>query len=139
MSADQQNKPPEFNLVTLSNEAVQFAAAHKLGIVRSGYGNVVVERVFPVEGSDRIATKPASMQKPAGGEPYYLQLGAYDRLATAEAELRELLSNDASSYNDKLAIVNQQGLYRVRMGPFSQDSDAIQAALALDVPPVITR
>lgn len=119
---------------------LSYAAAHKLNIVRSGFGSVVVERVFPVEGSDRIATKPAALQKPDNnGEPYFLQLGAYDRLATAEAQLKQLMREEASSYNDKLAIVNQQGLYRVRIGPFHEDDDAIQAALALDVPPVITR
>lgn len=118
---------------------LSYAAAHKLGIIKSGSGKVVIERVFPVEGSDRIATKPDAQQKQAAGDNLYLQLATFHRLAAAEAELKSLSANPANPHNDKLAIINQDGLFRVRMGPFSNDQDALQVASALNVSPVITR
>ncbi|WP_174873466.1 septal ring lytic transglycosylase RlpA family protein [Vogesella oryzae] len=118
---------------------LSYSAAYKLGIVKSGFGNVVVERVFPVDGSDRIATRPPAQQKAAPGESYYLQLASFSRLAAAEAELKALLANPANAHDEKLGIVNQDGLYRVRMGPFSDDHEALLVANALNVAPVITR
>jgi len=118
---------------------LSFAAAHKLGIVKSGFGSVVVERVFPVDGSDRIATKPPAQQKAVAGDNFYLQLASFSRLAAAEAELKALLANPANEHDEKLGIINQDGLYRVRMGPFIDDHEAVQVANALNVAPVITR
>ncbi|WP_231895306.1 septal ring lytic transglycosylase RlpA family protein [Vogesella sp. LIG4] len=118
---------------------LSYAAAYKLGIVKAGAAKVVVERVFPVEGSDRIATKPQLQQKEAIADNYYLQVASFSRLAAAEAELKALLANPANQHDEKLGIVNQDGLFRVRMGPFSDDKQAIQVANALNVAPVITR
>ena len=116
---------------------LSYAAAHRLGYVNNGSAQVLIERVFPVNGSERIATKPPAEQQ-ASSEPRYLQLGTYSRLARAEAELRKLLS-DASLHDGKLAIVNDEGHYSIRMGPFQQDAEAIAVADALNVAPVITR
>lgn len=116
---------------------LSYAAAHRLGYVNNGSAQVLVERVFPVKGSERIATKPPAMQA-ATGDPLYLQLGNFSRLAKAEAELKKLLADD-SLHDDKLAIVNHDGIYSIRMGPFQGDREALTVANALNVAPVITR
>ena len=116
---------------------LSYAAAHRLGYVNRDSAEVLIERVFPVKGSERIATKPPAMQA-AASDPLYLQLGNFSRLARAEAELKKLLADD-SLHDDKLAIVNHEGIYSIRMGPFQGDHEALAVANALSVAPVITR
>lgn len=117
---------------------LSYAAAHRLGFIQRGSAEVVVERVFPVEGSDRIATMPPAQQAGAG-EPLYLQLGTFSRLAAAEAELKRLLADASRLHDEKLAIINENGMYSIRMGPFIADGEAVAIAEQLDVAPVITR
>lgn len=119
---------------------LSYAAAHKLGYINQGSADVLVERVFPVEGETRLATRPPVQQQPVNeAQPVYLQLGAFARLANAESRLKQLTAEVDDQYDDKLAIVNQDGLYKLRLGPFSSQSAAEQAASALDVQLVVMR
>ena len=111
---------------------LSYAAAHKLGIVKSGYGSVLVERVFPSRDGEGMSTLPVALP---GAPDRYLQLASFERLAAAEAELRRVQALPADRYDEKLAIVNQDGQYRVRLGPFADEAEALLAASALGVVP----
>lgn len=116
---------------------LSYAAAHRLGYISHGSAEVLVERVFPIEGSDLLATQPPAAQ--ASGDSRYLQLGSFPRLAQAEARLKALLNDSARLHDGKLSIVNNDGIYTIRMGPFQGDGEALAMASSLSLTPVITR
>ncbi|TIC86034.1 septal ring lytic transglycosylase RlpA family protein [Crenobacter intestini] len=105
---------------------LSYAAAHQLGFVKSGSADVLVERVFPVDGGEQIATRPEKLLVKSE-KPIYLQLGSYSSLSGAQARVRKLSRKLPDHHDDKLDIVNQLGAYRVRMGPF-RDANAAQNA-----------
>lgn len=106
---------------------LSYAAAHQLGFVRSGSADVLVERVFPIDGGEMVSTRPEKLLVKSD-KPIYLQLGSYAKLSNAQARVRKLSSKLPDHHDDKLSIANQQGVYRVRLGPFRDAASAESAA-----------
>ena len=69
--------------------------------------------------------------------PKYLQLGSFNKLANAEALLKKMLDEMDDRYDGKLGIINQQGNYKVRLGPFTSDAAVRSAAESLKVTNVV--
>jgi len=114
---------------------LSFAAAHKLGIVGDGKARVLVERVWP-ETESAEAKPSGEVLKPEDG-PKYLKLGSFSRLSSAEALLKKMVDKLGPGYDPKLGIVNQQGVYQVRLGPFNSALDVRNAAEALNVENIV--
>ena len=72
------------------------------------------------------------------GHAKFLQLGSFSKLSNAEAMVQKMLGEMDDKYESKLGIVNQEGVYKVRLGPF-RSSDAVRnAAENLHVETVVT-
>lgn len=117
---------------------LSYAAAHKLGFVGQGSARVQIERVWPT--IDTASAAPAragdvSLKQEEG--PKYLQLGAFSQLSNAEALLKKMVDRLDASYDPKLGIVNQQGTYMVRLGPFDSVAAVRSAAEALNVENIV--
>jgi len=111
---------------------MSYAAAFKLGFVQNGSAKVRIERVWPAAGGEAVANNEHSAEANEA-KPVYLQLGSFSQLASAEARLKELVARFDSQKDTKLGIVNQQGNYRVRMGPFDNQAEAQKTAAGLNV------
>lgn len=117
---------------------LSYAAAHRLSFVGQGSASVLVERVWPAADNDVTAVARNEANGLRQDEtPKYLQLGAFTTLANAEAMLKRLVDELDKSYDDKLGIVNQQGVYRVRLGPFTSDAAVRSAAETLNVENIV--
>jgi rare lipoprotein A len=123
---------------------LSYAAAHRLGIVQRGSGQVTVERLLP-NASGAIADMPrtvtaASAPQPTSpptvittspiateGTQLFLQLGAFGMEENAKIfharMVRELDWN-----REPLNVVFKDGLWRVRLGPYASriEAEAIQ-------------
>ncbi|UTH75603.1 septal ring lytic transglycosylase RlpA family protein [Chromobacterium sp. IIBBL 290-4] len=120
---------------------LSFAAAYKLGFIKQGSAKIAIDRVWPSDDTvQTAAAEPATQprQLRAGDSPKYLQLGSFTTLANAEALLQKTLTDLDDKYDSKLGIVNQQGVYKVRLGPFPSDDAVRSAAENLHVETVIT-
>lgn len=117
---------------------LSYAAAHRLGFVGQGSAKVMVERVWPSLDSAqaKVGEKPAEVLRQEDG-PKYLQLGAFSQLSNAEALLKKMVDKLDAAYDPKLGIVNQQGKYMVRLGPFDSSTAVRNAAEALNVEYVV--
>jgi len=118
---------------------LSLAAATKLDFVKAGSTKVEIERVWPVAEGRAVTTRSPSEAKAKAGDPVYLQLGAHGKLASAEAQQQNLLKKLPAEQDAKLAIVNKEGVYRVRLGPFENGQAARHAANTIGVDPVILR
>ncbi|AXT44874.1 MULTISPECIES: septal ring lytic transglycosylase RlpA family protein [Chromobacterium] len=118
---------------------LSYAAAYRLGFVKQGSAKIAIERVWPDAGGENVAsTRPVSTARRAEDTPKYLQLGSFSKLANAEAMVQKMLGEMDDKYESKLGIVNQEGIYKVRLGPF-RSSDAVRnAAENLHVETVVT-
>lgn len=117
---------------------LSYAAASKLGIVQAGSATVEVERVMPQTGGvSELATnsKPQQMLN----DPVYLQLGAFSQLSNAEARLRDMMRQLEDNLDGKLTIVNSEGIYKVRLGPFANREEAKKIASTLSVESSVMR
>lgn len=119
---------------------LSYAAAYKLGFISQGSAPVKVEQVQPDEGRDLMVAKPAaeSLLKTVEARPLqkasrYLQLGVFAKLSNAEAHVRKLVERLDDTYDDKLGIVNRDGAYAVRLGPFPSDDAMRTVAKSLAV------
>ncbi|MBN3004007.1 rare lipoprotein A [Chromobacterium alkanivorans] len=118
---------------------LSYAAAYRLGFIKQGSAKIAIERVWPDAGGENVAsTRPVSTARRAEDTPKYLQLGSFSKLANAEAMVQKMLGEMDDKYESKLGIVNQEGVYKVRLGPF-RSSDAVRnAAENLHVETVVT-
>lgn len=118
---------------------LSYAAAYRLGFVKQGSAKIAIERVWPDAGGENVpSTRPVSTARRAEDTPKYLQLGSFSKLANAEAMVQKMLGEMDDKYESKLGIVNQEGIYKVRLGPF-RSSDAVRnAAENLHVETVVT-
>jgi rare lipoprotein A len=64
-------------------------------------------------------------------------LGSFSQLSSAEALLKKMVDKLDASYDPKLGIVNQQGVYQVRLGPFNSANDVRNAAESLNVENIV--
>lgn len=121
---------------------LSYAAAYKLGFVKQGSAKIVVDRVWPAPDDTYTATaQPATQpvrELKAGDNPKYLQLGSFSKLASAEALLQKMLDQLDDKYDSKLGIINQEGVYKVRLGPFPSDEAVRTVAENLHVETVIS-
>lgn len=114
---------------------LSYAAAHKLGFIGQGSAKVQVERVWPTTETASVRTPDETLK--AEDAPKYLQLGAFNQLSNAEALLKKMVDKLDSGYDPKLGIVNQRGVYMVRLGPFDSKAAVRTAAEALNVENIV--
>lgn len=115
---------------------LSYAAAHRLGFVGQGSAKVQVERVWPTTETAAVRSPSDLTLKPEEG-PKYLQLGAFNQLSNAEALLKKMVDKLDASYDPKLGIVNQSGVYMVRLGPFDSSTAVRNAAESLNVENIV--
>ena len=92
----------------------------------------------PMSGIADVARVP----QPAGadGSGVWLQLGAFGTASNAESFRQRMLSLAASNdVEGRLDVVNRDGLYKVRIGPFSTMARARDVADRLNVQTVVMR
>ena len=114
---------------------LSYAAAYKLRLTGKGSGLVEVEAIDPrsqVAAADPAPVQPApSMDKsldstpPASGN--FVQAGAFKRKENADL-LRDKLKQQNLAENVAVENWYNDGIYRVRLGPYSSRDDAIRAA-----------
>jgi rare lipoprotein A len=132
---------------------LSYVAAHRLGIIGTGSGEVIVERITPAQiragtwnntQSARSATINESQQvavaaamapprrdETASTGPVYLQIGAFREAINA----RTFAQRAAGTMPTNLPIqVDETGVdvYRVRVGPFGSREQALQAIPAIE-------
>jgi len=123
---------------------LSYAAAYKLGMHMLGSDEVIVERIMPDEIAGKnarasnqqaitvipVATPaPASVAATVATGTTYLQVGAFRDPGNAQA-LKSRLTGLLTP-NDPPVKVQQRGLYRVRIGPYSNRTAALNAAQTL--------
>ncbi len=137
---------------------LSYTAAYKLGLVGRGSGEVIVERVLPgdtvapdsmvAQASPAPAPAPvtpeshddsyAATEPPASG--IMLQLGAFGVVSSAN-KLRDKVQNSLTELSQAVTVISQNGLHKVRIGPYSDRQSAEQMAerirTALSISPVI--
>ena len=117
---------------------LSYAAAHRLGIAQNGSGMVEVEaidtrspeQVAVVKAPPQQAPATASQQKNPVISGPYVQAGAFRARENAEQMMDKLRQNGLVGdvtvenwYND--------GIYRVRLGPYSSRDEAERAAVSI--------
>lgn len=112
---------------------LSYAAAHKLGLAQRGSGEVLVEAILP--GGDTVSPPAAVVQaavQPSQAAPlplaqerggYVLQLGAFSNFANAEVFLAHVQAQ-VVWLGESAHVAVSDGLYRVLMGPYSDDAEA---------------
>jgi rare lipoprotein A len=135
---------------------LSYVAAAKLDLIRRGSGLVTVERVFP--GDDlNLAAQPALVPMPmpvpvatnvttspvnAEAGQLYLQLGAFSSAENAEI-FRARMSRELTWNQEPIAVLQKDGLYRVRLGPYKSREDAERIAAQIrtshDFSPVVSK
>ena len=129
---------------------LSYAAASRLGYVDHGNARVVVERVWPDDGVGQVTA--VANAKPAAPAPMlasiadngsgttWLQLGAFSTKANAEAQRVRMLATLASEDLDgDVEVVQRDGAYKVRLGPFLSASRARETADRLKIQTVVMR
>ena len=138
---------------------LSYVAAAKLGIAQKGSGWVVVTRVFPGENvvasiapvpqlsptlAPSVAPAP-TLTTPAivaDANELYLQLGAFGTFENAEI-FRARMTRELDWNREPIQLLQKDGLYRVRMGPYKSrdEAEAIAAQVkqSHDFSPVIQK
>lgn len=119
---------------------LSYAAAAKLGIVRTGTGIVEVQAI-DVDDPDPVATEPARTQMnekvQAPAPRLYLQVGAFiswENAANLRSRLKDAHFGPINIYSD---LKNNVWFYRVRVGPLEnvEESDRlVQRAAEYGIP-----
>lgn len=115
---------------------LSYTAAHKLGIVGSGSGEVEVESLIAdatpgvIAITDSVLTEPlppaptpASPFTPAVGDNIYLQLGAFASRLGAESFLARMRSEFEGS-DKQVVLYSKDDLTRVHIGPYATEDEA---------------
>ena len=112
---------------------LSYAAAARLGIVKTGTGEVIVKSILPSgtaphrseDSENRITAAPQKPAVASEAKKIYIQLGAYSTRAAALAKtftLKQVLPTD---FHDKIGVgQTAQGLFNARIGPYHKRSDA---------------
>ena len=114
---------------------LSYAAAHKLRIVGKGSGQVEVEAILPGTPQPVATAEPAqptlNMDKTLETAPAasgsFVQVGAFKSKDNADL-LRDKLRQQNLAENVVVENWYTNGIYRVRLGPYSSRDDAIRAA-----------
>jgi rare lipoprotein A len=107
---------------------LSYAAAQRIGIVATGYGEVEVERILPGAAPTVTASTPAPptvetevvLQEPQG---LWLQIGAFTSPEAAEL-FRQKAARDMPWLSQPISIVSRDGMHRVRVGPYRNNEEA---------------
>jgi rare lipoprotein A len=119
---------------------LSYTAANKIGIIGSGQGMVEVESLTADDNTPapispiykepvQVSPLPSDTPSATGGK-VYLQLGAFNSQRGAE----EFLSNMRAKLNDTgkaLSLSHNNGMVKVRIGPYSTADTAREIALKL--------
>jgi rare lipoprotein A len=133
---------------------LSYVAAYKLGMLGAGSALVEVESIIPGQPSSPAATMQARATEPevlaASPEPappvtrdasgVYVQLGAFGQRANADSFLARMRAQLAW-LADVIGVQAENGLYRVRVGPYADRDQAAQVAMrieqSLDLKPAV--
>ncbi|MEW6313988.1 MAG: septal ring lytic transglycosylase RlpA family protein [Pseudomonadota bacterium] len=120
---------------------LSYTAAQKLGLVGSGSGEVEVESLvpgmenappeIPAVAAATQKTEAPTMALSAEGSGVYLQLGAFSARDNAENFLARL-RDEVNEIGGTLGMEVQDGLFRVRVGPFADRTSARAIAERLE-------
>lgn len=109
---------------------LSYAAAYKLGLVQHGSGLVEVEAIdtrpqtAPAMVADNTPTTTPDPPEQAGA---YVQVGAFKSKENAD-QLSDRLRRQNLAQNVSLRNWYNEGIYRVRLGPYATREEAEQAA-----------
>jgi rare lipoprotein A len=136
---------------------LSYAAAWKLGYVGSGSTHVLVESIAtgqetapgPIPINDVVVSRvvmaeqaPPSLPEISDTRGVYLQLGAFSSAENAE-NLRSRLARELGGLAKRLAVFPGDGMFRVRLGPWTDHNEARRVAdeLAelLDFRPIVVQ
>jgi rare lipoprotein A len=116
---------------------VSYAAAHRLGIIADGSGEVEVESIAvsgplqskPLEASTPAAITTVPFVKPleSSESSVYLQLGAFKSQQGAESFM-ERMRNELGDFNKQFRLSAKDGLIRVHIGPYGSQGEARESA-----------
>jgi rare lipoprotein A len=108
---------------------LSYAAAHRLGIVGSGSGIVEVEAIDTRSPEQATVTKTEETPpaKPVATAGHYVQAGAFRSRENAE-QLNERLRQNGLVQNVAMENWYNNGIYRVRLGPYASRDEAERAA-----------
>ncbi|MDH4215640.1 MAG: septal ring lytic transglycosylase RlpA family protein [Gallionella sp.] len=126
---------------------VSYTAAHKLGIIGNGSGEVEVESLAanteatPIAARELVPTKPPENSTPlpvavatlapasleSSETSVYLQLGAFESQQNAETFL-EKMRGELSGTGKHLKLSSRDGLVRVHIGPYGSQNEARENA-----------
>jgi rare lipoprotein A len=121
---------------------LSYAAAHRLGIVQRGSGQVTVERLLPnasgtIGDTPRTVTAATPTSSPTvittspiatESAQLFLQLGAFSMEENAKI-FHARMVHELDWNREPLNVVFKDGLWRVRLGPYASriEAEAIQA------------
>lgn len=109
---------------------LSYAAAHRLGIVDNGSGIVEVEAIdtrSPEQAIIPAAAKTPPAKPPVAANGNYVQAGAFRSRANAE-QLNERLRQNGLAQDVSMENWYNNGIYRVRLGPYASRDEAERAA-----------
>jgi len=116
---------------------LSYAAAAKLGFVEQGSARVRVQAIthedirrgrVGVNASAGTGVRLATAASPTTNAPVYLQFGAFGQQSNAQSLLQTLTAQLPANEQSSLHIHHNNGLYRVRTGPYSSRLEALGAA-----------
>lgn len=110
---------------------VSYAAAVKLGIIKTGTGLVEVRAIDPRTYQDKGTTIQVRNDSHGGNTDFYIQVGAFSNLLNAKNLQTKLAALTLGGVRISAAVVNGGRVYRVQIGPISDvdAADHIVAAL----------
>ncbi|SFM05268.1 septal ring lytic transglycosylase RlpA family protein [Nitrosomonas communis] len=114
----------------LANRVIDlsYTAAYKLDVLAKGSAQVKVETIIPGVASSPQSEKVASISPPGTQNPQiYLQLGAFGSASNAHNFLSQIRS-ELPSLTHQTDITNEDGLYKIRTGPYSNELSAKKSA-----------
>ncbi|SDY39658.1 septal ring lytic transglycosylase RlpA family protein [Nitrosomonas sp. Nm33] len=114
----------------LANRVVDlsYTAAYKLDVLTKGSAPVKVEAIIPGVASSPQAEKIVSTQPPSTqNTKIYLQLAAFGSASNAHNFLSQIRS-ELPSITHQTGITNEDGLYKIRTGPYPSEISARKSA-----------
>ncbi|MCX7627861.1 MAG: septal ring lytic transglycosylase RlpA family protein [Methylophilaceae bacterium] len=119
---------------------LSYAAAYKLRLIEKGSGLVEVEAIDPRR-SENAQSAPADVQPALSLEPalaqkafpsgtLYVQIGAFRHKDNAD-QLRDRIAQSGLIQNGQVQSWYNDGIHRVRLGPFESREEAERAAMRI--------
>ncbi len=118
---------------------LSYTAASKLGIIGSGHGMVEVETLTADDTTtapisplyqEAIQVSPLPVDAPKASGNVYLQLGAFNSQHAAQEFLNSMRPKLGNT-DKQLILSNQNGMVKVRIGPYTTPDSARASALEL--------